>query len=103
MPGGRENGIPQLCGVRPCGLSDTLREDLMRPSHDRDHATSDPRSAAMGTEEKASNAAEELKGKVKETTGKVTDDESLEAEGKSDQTKSSLKQAGENLKDAFKG
>jgi uncharacterized protein YjbJ (UPF0337 family) len=47
------------------------------------------------------NKAEELKGKMKEGAGKVTDDESLEAEGKMDQTKANLKQAGENVKDAF--
>jgi len=57
----------------------------------------------MGIEDKTSNKAEDIKGKVKESTGKVTDDESLEAEGKNDQRKSSLKQAGENVKDAFKG
>ena len=57
----------------------------------------------MGIEDKASNKAEDLKGKVKEGTGKATDDGSLEAEGKTDQSKSSLKDAGENIKDAFKG
>ena len=57
----------------------------------------------MGNEQKAANKAEELKGKVKETTGKATGDESLETEGKADQSKSSLKQAAENVKDAFKG
>jgi uncharacterized protein YjbJ (UPF0337 family) len=57
----------------------------------------------MATEDKAANKAEDLKGKVKETTGKVTGDESMETEGKADQSKSSLKQAGENIKDAFKG
>ena len=56
----------------------------------------------MGMDDKAGNKAEDLKGKAKESTGKVTDDESLEAEGKTDQSKSSLKQAGENVKDAFK-
>ena len=56
----------------------------------------------MATEDKASNKVTDIKGKVKETAGKATDDGSLEAEGKTDQTKSSLKQAGENVKDAFK-
>ena len=56
----------------------------------------------MGIEDKASNKAEDVKGKVKESTGKATDDQSLENEGKADQSKSSLKQAGENVKDAFK-
>ncbi|HWH01333.1 MAG TPA: CsbD family protein [Pilimelia sp.] len=56
----------------------------------------------MGTDDKLSNMAEDAGGKVKEGTGKVTDDERLEAEGKTDQTKASLKQAGEKVKDAFR-
>ena len=56
----------------------------------------------MGLGDKISNAAEDAKGKIKEATGKATDDESLEAEGKGDQTKSDVKKAGENVKDAFK-
>ncbi|MHB1234701.1 MAG: CsbD family protein [Microbacteriaceae bacterium] len=56
----------------------------------------------MSGEDKMKNAGEELKGKTKEAAGKVTDDENLEAEGKMDQTKANLKQAGENVKDAFK-
>lgn len=34
--------------------------------------------------------------------GKASGNEQLEAEGKNDQTKANLKQAGENVKDAFK-
>lgn len=56
----------------------------------------------MGTEDKARNMGEDLKGKAKEATGKVTDNESLEAEGKQDQTAADLKQRGEHLKDAVK-
>jgi uncharacterized protein YjbJ (UPF0337 family) len=56
----------------------------------------------MGLGDKISNAAEDAKGKIKETHGKATDDESLEAEGKGDQTKADVKKAGENIKDAFK-
>jgi uncharacterized protein YjbJ (UPF0337 family) len=52
--------------------------------------------------DKAKNQAEDLKGKAKEAMGKATDDEDLEAQGRTDQTKSDLKQAGENVKDAFK-
>jgi uncharacterized protein YjbJ (UPF0337 family) len=55
----------------------------------------------MGGDDKMSNMAEDVSGKAKEATGKVTDDESLEAEGKADQTKADLKQAGEKVKDAF--
>ena len=56
----------------------------------------------MGTEDKAANTAENLKGKAKEAGGKLTDNERLEAEGKGDQSKADLKQAGEKVKDAFK-
>lgn len=57
---------------------------------------------AMGVADKASNKAEELKGKGKEATGQATDDPELEAAGKTDQTKGNLKQAGEKIKDTFK-
>jgi len=56
----------------------------------------------MGTDDKIDNKAEELQGKTKETVGRATDDEELEAEGRTDQTKSNVKQAGEKIKDAFK-
>jgi uncharacterized protein YjbJ (UPF0337 family) len=46
---------------------------------------------------------EELKGKGKETHGDVTDDEDLQAEGRAQEAKGSMKQAGEKVKDAFKG
>jgi uncharacterized protein YjbJ (UPF0337 family) len=57
---------------------------------------------AMSTEDKAKNVAEKAKGKVKEATGRATGNESLEAEGKGDQVKGGLKQAGEHVKDAAK-
>ncbi|MGY4644103.1 CsbD family protein [Cellulomonas sp. URHB0016] len=56
----------------------------------------------MGLDDKVSNAAEEAKGKVKEGAGKATGDERLEAEGKGDQAAANIKQAGEDVKDAFK-
>jgi uncharacterized protein YjbJ (UPF0337 family) len=56
----------------------------------------------MGIDDKVKNAAQEAKGKVKEGWGKLTDDERLEAEGKADQAAADVKQAGENVKDAFK-
>jgi uncharacterized protein YjbJ (UPF0337 family) len=56
----------------------------------------------MSLTDKAKNVAQKAKGEVKEQTGKATDDRSLEAEGKGDQVAGSLKNAGENVKDAFK-
>ena len=58
--------------------------------------------ADMSNEDKVSNKIEELAGKGKETAGKATDNPDLEAEGKGDQTKSNVKQAGEKVKDVFK-
>jgi uncharacterized protein YjbJ (UPF0337 family) len=56
----------------------------------------------MATENKAANKVTETKGKVKEGLGKATGDEEMEAEGKTDQAKGNLKQAGEKVKDALK-
>jgi uncharacterized protein YjbJ (UPF0337 family) len=49
----------------------------------------------MGAEDKASN-------KIDDLGGKVTGDKDTENRGKADQAKSSLKDAGEKVKDAFK-
>ena len=57
----------------------------------------------MGTDDKIDNKAEELGGKLKEGVGKATGDEELQAQGEGDQAKSNLKQAGEKVKDAFRG
>ena len=56
----------------------------------------------MGLDDKIRNESEDVAGKAKEAAGKVTDDERLEAEGKGDQMKADLKQAGEKVKDAFR-
>ncbi|WP_405059586.1 CsbD family protein [Kribbella sp. NBC_01505] len=56
----------------------------------------------MGIADKAKNAAEEIAGKAKEVIGDLTDNKDLENEGKADQTKADVKNAGENVKDAFK-
>jgi len=47
------------------------------------------------------HSAEEAKGKTKEAVGDWTDNESLEAEGKADQAKANIKQAGDDVKDVF--
>lgn len=56
----------------------------------------------MGLDDKIKNAVEDISGKAKEAFGKATDNERLEAEGQGDQSKANIKQAGENVKDAFK-
>ncbi|HME46936.1 CsbD family protein [Mycobacterium sp.] len=56
----------------------------------------------MSGTDKAKNKIEDLAGKAKETVGKATGDRDTQAEGKGDQAKSSLKDAGEKVKDAFR-
>jgi uncharacterized protein YjbJ (UPF0337 family) len=54
--------------------------------------------AAKKTGAKATAA----KGRVKKTVGKAAGNPRLEAEGRGDQAKGNLKQAGQKAKDAFK-
>lgn len=56
----------------------------------------------MSLGDKIKNAAEEAKGKIKEVVGDAKGDDSMKAEGKSDQASANVKQAGENVKDVFK-
>jgi uncharacterized protein YjbJ (UPF0337 family) len=56
----------------------------------------------MGADDKTSNKVEEIRGQAKEKVGQATGDENLERQGRTDQSKSDLKQAGEKVKDAFK-
>ena len=56
----------------------------------------------MSGTDKAKNKVEETKGKAKEGIGGATGDRALENQGKKDQSKGNLKQAGEKVKDAFK-
>ena len=55
----------------------------------------------MGIEDKLRNTAEDAGGKLKEGAGEVTGNGRLEAEGRTDQVKADVKQAGEKVKDAF--
>jgi uncharacterized protein YjbJ (UPF0337 family) len=71
-----------------------MEEDAMQSSADR--------SQLMATEDKAANKATATKGKIKKSVGKAIGNEQMEAEGKADQAKGNIKQAGENVKDAFK-
>lgn len=46
------------------------------------------------------NKAEELKGKSKAAVGDATDNGSMEAEGRADEAKAKVKQAGDDVKDS---
>jgi uncharacterized protein YjbJ (UPF0337 family) len=56
----------------------------------------------MSATDKIKNSIDDVSGKAKEATGRATGDKSTENEGRKDQAKSDLKNAGENVKDAFK-
>ena len=57
----------------------------------------------MSAMDKIKNSVESAAGKAKEKLGNATDDKDMQAEGQKDQTKGDMKQAGEKVKDAFKG
>ena len=57
---------------------------------------------AVSAADKAKDKAQAAKGKVKKDAGKALDDPYMEGEGKADEVKGNLKQAGEKVKDAFK-
>ena len=63
----------------------------------------DDRAARRAARNKTRNAAQKVKGQAKVAAGRETGDRQLEAEGRTDKTKANLKQAGEKLKDAFRG
>ena len=56
----------------------------------------------MSTTNKAKNSVQKSKGMVKVAVGKLTGNKSLQTKGKGDRVKSTLKQAGEKVKDAVK-
>jgi len=55
----------------------------------------------MSAVDKAKNAVEDVEGKAKEALGRLSGDRSTENEGRKDQAKADLKDAGEKVKDAF--
>jgi uncharacterized protein YjbJ (UPF0337 family) len=59
--------------------------------------------AVVSFADKLRNKAQELRGRIKRDTGEVTGDRRLQAEGRADQVMGNLKQAGEKVKDAFRG
>jgi uncharacterized protein YjbJ (UPF0337 family) len=54
----------------------------------------------MSTKDRASNRAQDTKGRVKEAAGTLTGNRDLKNKGKTDQAKAASKNRGENLKDA---
>ena len=57
----------------------------------------------MGFADKFSNKVQEMRGRMKRTAGEVSGDRRLEAEGRSEEVRGRLKQAGERFKTALRG
>ncbi len=57
----------------------------------------------MSLANKFSNKVQEVRGRLKRRTGDLTGNPRLQTEGRADQTGADLKQAGEKVKDAFRG
>lgn len=57
----------------------------------------------MGATNKLRNKLQKLGGRAKETIGRATGNRNLENRGVGDQFKSDLKDAGEKVKDTFRG
>ncbi|MET9530811.1 MULTISPECIES: CsbD family protein [unclassified Streptomyces] len=56
----------------------------------------------MTADEKAQAKGEQVKGKVKKTVGDAVGNESLQAEGRAEETKGDARKAKEAIKDVFK-
>ncbi len=56
----------------------------------------------MSNSDKTDNNVDKMAGKAKEGVGGATGDDDLKRQGKNDQSKADVKQAGEKVKDAFK-
>jgi uncharacterized protein YjbJ (UPF0337 family) len=82
----------QAC-PRAAGAPDALAGDLPATAREM---------MIMSATDKIKNTVEDAKGKTKEAAGEATDNRRLKTEGKADQIKSDLKQAGEKVKDAGK-
>jgi uncharacterized protein YjbJ (UPF0337 family) len=58
---------------------------------------------AVGFADKLSNKIQELRGRMKRNAGEVSGNRRLQAEGRSEEVRGRLKQAGEKFKNAFRG
>lgn len=56
----------------------------------------------MSISKKIAHQVEAVKGSAKKAVGRVTGSRRLQAEGRGDQVKGNIKQAGAKIKDAFK-
>jgi uncharacterized protein YjbJ (UPF0337 family) len=96
----RQSAIESFCDEKRKGFRHPQSEEYPTPGPDSPDTRS--KELHMSALDKAKNKVEDLGGHAKEATGKATGDKSTENEGKVDQVKANLKDAGEKVKDAFK-
>lgn len=107
QPGVRKSMFSEVCKARISGqdpprrtiVQQEVSEGALAPQFNADSRSG----GTVSNEEKAQSKAEKAKGKLKETTGKATGNESLEEEGRAEQTKGTLREGKEDLKDTARG
>jgi uncharacterized protein YjbJ (UPF0337 family) len=88
--------------IFPAGAVADVRNAFSWAADGRCPAVYREEGTAVSAAGKAKDKAQAAKGKVKKGAGKALDDPYMEGEGKADQVKGDLKQAGEKVKDAVK-
>lgn len=73
------------------------------PSTAPGHPRRRSKEAVVSFADKFRDKAQVLRGRIKRNTGDVTGNRRLQAEGSADKVMGNLKQAGEKIKDAFRG
>lgn len=96
--------MPMPSSINPTTIATTIAALTTSMMAGRGFQYVPPRGShtGMSNEDKLKNKIEDLGGRAKEAIGKVTGDHDTRDEGRADQAKSSLKDAGEKVKDAFK-
>jgi uncharacterized protein YjbJ (UPF0337 family) len=93
------DGRNSFCQLQKCGIRVDCRKHHRGFACGTVHQSQQSKGSNVGTKDKASNKAQDLKGKAREAVGSATGNKDLKAKGKADQTIASLKDVGEKVKD----
>jgi uncharacterized protein YjbJ (UPF0337 family) len=94
--------MPQALSPGSVADAGRVRVSSVETNRSEPHIAHKKGNSDMAAGDKIKNATQNAKGKVEEAAGKATGDRKLRTKGKRDQTKGSLKQAGEKVKDAVR-
>jgi uncharacterized protein YjbJ (UPF0337 family) len=96
-------GTPYLAWFRS-GIPRVLWSwSRLRPEYGAGSLSTTKKEAVVSFADKVRNKAEELGGRIKRNVGEASGDWRLQAEGRADEVRANLKQAGEKIKDALRG